>query len=456
MTTSDSDYWRFCADKAAWAKEFLNLELPAFLREYDAETDGRKLRLLLAPVGHGKSWYAAKFIALHAICYNKNIRILIVSKKLGRAKENVQMIRREIETNDRLRAFYGLKPTEKWGDEALTVERTRILKEPTVVASGLYGQVEGLRPDFIIIDDMIDQEVTTSEIERVKTKNWLDGTVTPRLEPNGRMLVIGTRWDSEDVYNHIMKKPGWDMKVYAAYKPDGSALWPERWPRELLEAERAREGEIWFQFKRMNNPVALEGTAFRWDWIQWVDGPEPEYYRVIVGGDQAITKRELAKADPDATVGAIIGIGEGGILYLLDIGIAYVDANHAEFFHDLGERWGADEYAIESNAFQKLTHRDWNARYPKDNVWAEEHYATDKVTRILDLGPAFQSGQLKIWRGCRNLARLENEYKRFPHGAHDDILDALEMAVKRAKAAHGTLRSGVLRRSTYRAVFGGG
>ena len=179
----------------------------------------------------------------------------------------------------------------------------------------------------------------------------------------------------------------------------------------------------------MNNPLALEGGAFKPEWLQFLDS-YPQGMRIVVGVDPAATKRELAKADPDAT--ALVTVGESnGVIYILDITIAYIDANYADLIANTMTRWGASEAAVEANLFQKLIVRDMQARYPDRNVWAEEHYATDKVTRILDLQPKFQSRHIAIWKGCQNLEKFQYEYLGFPTGAHDDILDALEMAVKR-------------------------
>ena len=194
-------------------------------------------------------------------------------------------------------------------------------------------------------------------------------------------------------------------------------------------------GETMFQLKYMNNPLALEGGAFKPEWLLHVDS-YPSDMRIVVGVDPAATKKELAKADPDAT--ALVVVGEhNGTIYILDIVIAYIDANYADLIAGTMTRWKATEAAVEANLFQRLIVRDMQARYPDKNVWAEMHYATDKVTRILDLQPKFQSGHIAIWNGCQNLERFTYEYLGFPTGAHDDILDALEMAVKRVTRPKG-------------------
>jgi len=426
---SDKDYWHFYRDRIAWAKHYGVLDTPEWLLGYDNQSYGIKKRLLLAPVGHGKSWWAAKVEALHSICYNWDKRILIVSKTLAQAKNDSQMIRTEIERNDGLRNDYGLEPTDRWGDIEFTVKRESNLKEPTVTAAGLYGQIEGLRPDKIICDDAIDWEATFSEVEREKVRHWFDGTLQARLEPNGEMFVIGTRWHPEDIYAHIAKKPGWKVTTYSAILESGAALWPERWSLQRLAEIRADEGEVWFQFKHMNNPVAMEGAAFKPDWIQYVDS-YPDDMTIIVGVDPAATKKELAKSDPDSTAIVVAGEKQGKI-YLLDIRVVYIDSNYADTIAQSVTDWKAKEAAVESNMFQKLIVRDMQSRYPSIPVWAVEHYATDKVTRILDLQPRFQSKQIFVWRGCKNLDKFMSEYLGFPTAKHDDIMDALEIAVKR-------------------------
>jgi len=417
-----------------WAEAYGLPRQPRWLDEYDGRSAGRQLRLLVAPVGHGKSWKAAYYEMLRAVCLDRNVRILVVSKSRDQARNDAQMVKSVIERYGAIRRDFGLEPSDRWGDSEFTVRREAVLKEPTVTAAGLYGQVEGLRLDLIVCDDVIDWENTYSEVERRKVKEWFDNTLQARLEPGGRMLVIGTRWHPEDLYAHIAAKPGWHVEQLQAVLADGSVLWPERWSREALEAKRLDVGETMFQLKYQNNPAVLEGGAFKREWLKYVD-KLPHMIRIVVGVDPAATKRELAKKEPDATALVTVGVDETGNVYVMDVQTEYIDANYADLIAGKCRQFPGAEAAVESNNFQALIVRDVQDRYPDLPVWSEEHYARDKVTRILDLQPRFQQGRIHLWQGAQGLGRLTFEYLAFPTGRHDDTMDALELAVKRALEA---------------------
>src|SRR5689334_5754680 len=67
----------------------------------------QKKLLLLAPRSHGKSLVAAFVVALHRICFNRNIRILLISKKADGAIKRLRRIRKQLESNPRILADFG-------------------------------------------------------------------------------------------------------------------------------------------------------------------------------------------------------------------------------------------------------------------------------------------------------------------------------------------------------------
>jgi predicted phage terminase large subunit-like protein len=429
-----NDYERLFWNKKAWEIEYGLSPRPGYLDEFDELSRGKRKRLLLAPVGHGKSWNAVREV-LHRICVDPNVRVLIVSKTLSHALTDARMVKTEIERNDKMRADYGLESSPNWGADSFTVKRPKNLKEPTVTAAGAYGQIEGLRLDYIVCDDLIDFEHSFSQVEREKIKNWFDVTLQSRLEPEGEILVIGTRWHPSDLYGMILERAEkvgtWYAKTYQAFPPTGGVLWSERWPEEKLEEKRLEEGETAFRLKFMNEAIALEGNLFLAEWLQFVEDKDlpSTFDDKIVGMDPATTTKELAKADPDAT--ALVGIGiKDGKIYLLDIELAYTSSTHADVLNTFATRLDADQVSVEANAFQKLIVHEIHRKYPRFKVRSVEHYSKDKTQRILELQPRFQSGQILLSKSARNLERFRSQYLEFPNGSHDDILDALEIACK--------------------------
>ncbi len=160
-----------------------------------------KSGLIIAPRNSAKSTCWAKVAVLWLLGTNPDLRIVIVSRTSALAKTDMRFIRLNIESNDKVaevfpyqklgNRVYGLKQSAPWGEDALTVVNNRHDGVPSIIARGLGGSITGFRADVIIVDDLIDQNNVMTESQRNKIDEFWDTVVTPTLEPNGRIFLIG-------------------------------------------------------------------------------------------------------------------------------------------------------------------------------------------------------------------------------------------------------------------------
>jgi predicted phage terminase large subunit-like protein len=96
--------------------------------------------------------------------------------------------------------------------------------------------------------------------------------------------------------------------------------------------------------------------------------------------------------------------------------------------------WKPYRIAIESNAYQRALPQ-WLRQGLLPVV--EVKQSKDKVLRLTELAPYFENGTLRM-----NPKQEEFllEYLQFPKGAHDDILDALHLALSTAKEAPAVVK----------------
>ncbi len=73
-------------------------------------------------------------------------------------------------------------------------------KDPNLEAVGIGGQIYGKRADMIIVDDAVTLK-NANEFE--KQIRWLTQDVRSRLNPTGKLIVIGTRVASVDLYKEL-------------------------------------------------------------------------------------------------------------------------------------------------------------------------------------------------------------------------------------------------------------
>jgi hypothetical protein len=167
----------------------------------------------------------------------------------------------------------------------------------------------------------------------------------------------------------------------------------------------------------------------------------------IAGFLDSATGRGASRNQGDYAAIATVGLAPSGHFYLLDLWLrrAAPTVQIAAIF-DLHERWRYTLFGIETNCFQQLLllpieeerkrRRDlWEAATASSPAlfpaWQlpihEVHHARPKELRIASLEPLLANGWLRLSTALPDLfwAELEN----FPHGRHDDGLDALEGAL---------------------------
>lgn len=159
---------------------------------------------------------------LSEIVRNPNIRIIIVSHTAETAEAFLREIKSHIERQDNtkimdfVKVFGNLMPNqpEKWTDRSIIVERPSLrLKDPTVSAVGSGGSILSRRADIIICDDILNQENSRTHEQREKIKEWFFNVLMPVLTPTGRLIVVGTIWDENDLYSDLMKDETFDIRL---------------------------------------------------------------------------------------------------------------------------------------------------------------------------------------------------------------------------------------------------
>jgi hypothetical protein len=122
-------------------------------------------------------------------------------------------------------------------------------KDPTVQALGMGSQIYGARADLIIVDDAV---MGANAHEWEKQLEWLQKEVITRLGRHGKLIIVGTRVASVDLYK-MLRDPGqWSGGVTpftycampAVLEFDEDPLnWKTLWP-ETDQQENAKDDAL--------------------------------------------------------------------------------------------------------------------------------------------------------------------------------------------------------------------
>lgn len=81
---------------------------------------------------------------------------------------------------------------------------------PTIAAYGTGGSVIGSRADLVIADDLLDFDNTRTQHQRETVETWFyNSLLSRRKSKTGRVIVIGTAWHHDDLYQKLRRSGSW-------------------------------------------------------------------------------------------------------------------------------------------------------------------------------------------------------------------------------------------------------
>lgn len=105
---------------------------------------------------------------------------------------------------------------------------------------------------LLLIDDIHNENNTTSERELVRVKKLLSGTIMPmRTVHYPPTVLIGTPWVKNDAMAAYEASGEWDLVATPAILKDGTLVWPEVFTQERLDAEKRQDITGGAEFARM-------------------------------------------------------------------------------------------------------------------------------------------------------------------------------------------------------------
>jgi hypothetical protein len=96
-------------------------------------------------------------------------------------------------------------------------------------AIGVNGAVTGRRADLALIDDPISSTVEADSLAaRERLWNWYRTELVPRLKPGAKVLLVMTRWHTDDLAARLMAQGDWKVLRLPAVAGMGGPQWIAR------------------------------------------------------------------------------------------------------------------------------------------------------------------------------------------------------------------------------------
>lgn len=392
------------------------------------------------PRGHAKSTHFDIFIPLW-LKFQKLMRVMVV---VGKSEESAQTlladIQAELEFNQRIIADFGVQQgTGAWTDgEFVTADDTAFF------ARGRGQSPRGLRyktsrPDYIVIDDLDDDEMCRNEKRVNDMTAWVKEALFGSLDVGrGRFIMVGNLISKNSVLQKISETSGVYVSEIKAVDHNGEPVWKEKWTKQ--EAEEAKEfmGYRAWEKEMMHNPIN-EGAIFKHDWIKYVKTlPLTKYDELVCYTDPSF--KSTKKNDYKAC--RLWGKTKTGELHLIDCWVRQGTVSEmVRWLYDLYERTRdsvAIRFYIEANFLQDIILDEFvaegNVRGYQLPILPDKRNKPDKIQRIEAVSPLWERGFVFYNEAKRNdpdmIVGIEQTLG-LEHGSsmHDDAPDADEGAI---------------------------
>lgn len=217
--------------------------------------------------------------------------VYVMGTNENQAEPQVHDIRNTVERNPKYRELFPHARPDKaegWEKGKWFLKRPPLKNRPeaTLIAMGCEGDIQGGRYGKITVDDPISQQDAKSDkIVRDRVR-WIVATLERRKLQGGQIRYVFTRWHERDMFGPLSRiTPTLVMPVYGYWEAhpehgyQAETLWPDKWPRELVEIERnklidAGEAAL-FPLVWLCDPQAAKGSIIKREWLERSYGPWP-------------------------------------------------------------------------------------------------------------------------------------------------------------------------------------
>ena len=249
--------------------------------EYLERLVRREIKRLIVefPPRHGKSELISHWFPISYLETFPREHVILASYEADFAANWGRKCRNSIQENqDKLRL--------RLKKDTTAVNRWETMEGGGMVTAGVGGPITGRGADCLIIDDPVkNAEEAYSLTRRERIWDWWRSTAFSRLEPNGIVIIIMTRWHKDDLAGRLLKEiesgegEKWEIIKLPALaekgdllgRPEGVPLWPDRFGDSALKKIRVAIGSVFWASLYQQDPTDKEGGLFQRKWFTEID-----------------------------------------------------------------------------------------------------------------------------------------------------------------------------------------
>lgn len=289
------DFWYYCKllgkkdfynDKKEYLKDLCN-QLQSFI------DSNKKILVINMPPRFGKSYTATLFVQW-LLGRNNKLKIMTGSYNETLSSTFAKQVRDMIATEQTqgVTVYRNIFPDTKikYGEASMNkwaLERSQVAN---YLATSPTGTATGFGADLIVIDDLIknSEEAYNSNVLE-KHIDWFTNTMLSRTEKGFKLIIIMTRWASNDLAGFILSN--YDDVVHINYKAindDGTPLDEGTLSLEDFEFKTKNMAKEIVYANYQQEPIDIKGRLYN-EFKTYVDLPKEKIIKIASYCDTADT-----------------------------------------------------------------------------------------------------------------------------------------------------------------------
>lgn len=303
-------------------------------------------------------------------------------------------------------------------------------------ATSVGGTATGEGGNFLIIDDPMNPQQAANAHLRAKVKRWYDHTFSTRLndKKKGVIVLVMQRLHVDDLTAHLLEKGDFTHLSLPAIAPSrqffhfgnvtkhrepNEALHPRREDGALIERAKIELGAQAFAAQYQQQPLPEQGGMMRREWLRRY-AQEPDHCeRIVQSWDTAIKSEN----HHDASV-CLTFVESKNTAHLIDAQVMRLEYPELKRrMRELALKHKPHSILIEDKASGQQLLQDMQRETTLPMVACKS--TQNKVTRFAAVSAMIEAGRLSLPHNALWLSAFEQEILEFPHGKHDDQVDAL-------------------------------
>jgi phage terminase large subunit-like protein len=423
-------------------------ESPEFHWDMWSEMEGADRYLAMMVFRDGAKTTITRGYCSKRIAYATSRTILVVGKSEDAALKTLDWLRRAIQFNSLWTQTYGLEKGDLWSATHISIKHKVANATIQVVAMGIHGSVRGInlddyRPDLIIVDDPCDEDNTLTPESRKKLSDLFFGglknTLAPETDmPEAKMVLLQTPLHEDDLISRVSKDPEWRCLRYSIFDDEGKSRWEARHPTATALKEKEHyinrnQLSLWLREKECL-VISPEASFFKSDWLQYWD-VLPEGGVVYIGIDPTPPPKDSAAImkNPDLDDCVVLAIKyHKGKVYVIN----YWDKKSplpTDIVHNFFQfrSWYKPlKVGVETFLFQRTVKIDLEKEMIKRQEFTPIVPVEDKRPKPVRITSAIsERASARTLYIHRSHHKLIEQFTAYPQCSHDDVLDALAIAI---------------------------